>query len=91
MKSKQATMIELNGKMVNHSKICYKLRECKDKENNPITTEKGERILSASDAFYARDKTGALKLLYNTKPGKAAKRAAKRERVKERKLERQSA
>lgn len=87
MKSKQATMVELNGKMVNRSKICYKLRECKDKENKPIATEKGENILAASDAFYARDKkTGALQLLYNKKIGKAAKKAAKRERVKERKL-----
>ena len=71
MKSKQEMMIEIDGKQVARSKVCFKLRK---------QTVDGKEIECATDAFYERDKTGALHLLYNTKPGKAAKR----ERVKER-------
>jgi hypothetical protein len=75
VKSKQEAMIEIDGKQVARSKVCFKLRK---------QTVDGKEIECATDAFYERDKTGALHLLYNVKPGKAARKAAKRERVKER-------
>jgi hypothetical protein len=80
MKSKQSEMVEVVGRdgikiTVDRSKVCYKLREQK---------VDGETILCAVDAFYKRDETGALRRLYNSKPGKAAKKALKREKIKQR-------
>ena len=80
MNSKQEQMVNVvdpetgSTKAIPRSKVCFKLRE---------QEVDGKTVYCANDAFYKRDETGALRLLYNTKPGKAAKKAAKRERVKE--------
>jgi len=68
--------VELDGKKVKRTSISYKLRE---------QEVEGEKVLCATDAFYTRNENGSLKLLYNNKPGKKAKKALKRERVKARK------
>ena len=80
MKSKQSEKVEVFDEhgckqTVDRSEVCYKLREQK---------VDGETVLCAVDAFYKRDETGAVRRLYNEKPGKAAKKALKRERVKQR-------
>jgi len=76
MKSTQMEKVKLaDGTEVNRNRLCLKLRK---------QTVDGEEIECATDAFYKRDKSGALILLYNNKSGKAEKKRLKRERVKER-------
>ena len=73
---KHDNRVEIDGKTVDRSRVCFKLGNA--------TLDNGEKVKVASDRAVYRDRgDGAHIRLDRTKPGKKAKRAAKREKVKE--------
>ena len=81
MKSKQADMVEVNGKLVPRTKVGFRPQEKK------VILVKGsgveKTVVITHDTAYIKDeKTGCHIRMGERKLGKAGKKAAKREKIK---------